>query len=192
MEKNKIIVGISGGVDSSVAAMLLKEKEYEVEALFMKNWSRQIEDGKCLWEDDVEDAMQVCNKLDISLNIVDLSEDYWEKVFKSFLTEYKNGRTPNPDVLCNKEIKFKAFLEYAESLGAKYIATGHYSRKNKKENYFQLLKSTDNNKDQSYFLCCLNQSQLDKALSKITSFFIPDAAIEPFKSNFFLDFFRIH
>ena len=102
MEKDKIIVGISGGVDSSVAAMLLKEKGYKVEALFMKNWSRQMEDGKCLWEDDVEDAMQVCNKLDISLNIVDLSEDYWEKVFKKFLTEYKSGRTPNPDVLCNK------------------------------------------------------------------------------------------
>ena len=166
-KKNKIIVGISGGVDSSVAAMLLKEKGYEVEALFMKNWSRQMEDGKCLWEDDVEDAMQVCDKLDISLNIVDLSEDYWEKVFKNFLTEYKNGRTPNPDVLCNKEIKFKAFLEYAENLGAKKIATGHYSRKNKKENYFQLLKSIDNNKDQSYFLCCLNQSQLDKALFPI-------------------------
>ena len=167
MKKDKIIVGISGGVDSSVAAMLLKEKEYEVEALFMKNWSRQIENGKCLWEDDVEDAMQVCDKLDIPLNVVDLSDDYWEKVFKNFLTEYKSGRTPNPDVLCNKEIKFKAFLEYAENLGAKKIATGHYSRKNKNENYFQLLKSIDNNKDQSYFLCCLNQSQLDKALFPI-------------------------
>ena len=97
--KSKVIVGLSGGVDSSVAAYLLLRQGYKVEALFMKNWNDQTEDGECLWEDDVEDAMQVCDKLDISLNIVDLSEDYWEKVFKNFLTEYKSGRTPNPDVL---------------------------------------------------------------------------------------------
>jgi len=166
-EKSKIIVGISGGVDSSVAAMLLKEKGYEVEALFMKNWNDQTEDGECLWEDDVEDAMQVCDKLNIPLNTVDLSRDYWEKVFKNFLTEYKSGRTPNPDVLCNKEIKFKAFLEYAESLGAEKIATGHYACKNVEGDSIQLLKSIDDNKDQSYFLCCLSQNQLDKALFPI-------------------------
>ena len=172
--KNKIIVGISGGVDSSVAAMLLKEKGYDVEALFMKNWNDQTEDGKCLWEDDVEDAMQVCDKLDIPLNTVDLSKDYWEKVFKNFLAEYKNGRTPNPDILCNKEIKFKAFLKHAENLGAKKIATGHYARINSMGNSTQLLKSVDNNKDQSYFLCCLNQSQLHKTLFPIGNLYKND------------------
>ena len=125
---NKIIVGISGGVDSSVTAMLLKEQGYEVEALFMKNWNEESEDGACMWETDVEDAMHVCDKLNIPLNTVDLSSDYWDRVFKNFLSEYKNGRTPNPDVLCNQEIKFKAFLEHAENLGATKIATGHYAR----------------------------------------------------------------
>jgi tRNA-specific 2-thiouridylase len=164
---NKIIVGISGGVDSSVTAMLLKEQGYEVEALFMKNWNDQSEDGACLWETDVEDAMLVCDKLDIPLNTVDLSSDYWDKVFKNFLSEYKNGRTPNPDVLCNQEIKFKAFLEHAENLGATKIATGHYARIKEQGKSFQLLKGLDQNKDQSYFLCRLNQAQLQKALFPI-------------------------
>lgn len=164
---NKIIVGISGGVDSSVTAMLLKEQGYDVEALFMKNWNDTSEDGACLWETDVEDAMMVCDKLDIPLNTVDLSSDYWDKVFKNFLSEYKNGRTPNPDVLCNQEIKFKAFLEHAENLGAKKIATGHYARIAEQSNQFQLLKGLDQNKDQSYFLCRLNQVQLKKALFPI-------------------------
>lgn len=164
---NKIIVGISGGVDSSVTAMLLKEQGHEVEALFMKNWNDQSEDGACLWEADVEDAMMVCDKLDIPLNTVDLSSDYWDKVFKNFLSEYKNGRTPNPDVLCNQEIKFKAFLKHAENLGANQIATGHYARVQKQNNAFQLLKGRDQNKDQSYFLCRLNQAQLQKALFPI-------------------------
>ena len=174
MKKNKIIIGISGGVDSSVAAMLLKEKGYEVEALFMKNWNDQTENGKCLWENDVKDAMQVCDKLSIPLNTVDLSKDYWEKVFKNFLTEYKNGRTPNPDVLCNKEIKFKAFLEHAENLGAEKIATGHYACKSMNGDSIKLLKSIDNNKDQSYFLCCLNQNQLDKTLFPIGKLYKKD------------------
>ncbi|MCZ6803960.1 MAG: tRNA 2-thiouridine(34) synthase MnmA [Proteobacteria bacterium] len=164
---NKIIVGISGGVDSSVTAMLLKEQGHEVEALFMKNWNEQSEEGACLWETDVEDAMQVCDKLDIPLNTVDLSADYRDKVFKNFLSAYKNGRTPNPDVLCNQEIKFKAFLEHAENRGAKQIATGHYARIHSQGNSLQLLKGLDQNKDQSYFLCCLNQAQLRKALFPI-------------------------
>jgi tRNA-uridine 2-sulfurtransferase len=164
---NKIIVGISGGVDSSVTAMLLKEQGYEVEALFMKNWNEEAEDGACMWETDVEDAMHVCDKLDIPLNTVDLSSDYWDKVFKNFLSEYKNGRTPNPDVLCNQEIKFKAFLEHAENLGANKIATGHYARIHQQHNIFQLLKGLDQNKDQSYFLCRLNQVQLQKTLFPI-------------------------
>ncbi len=171
---NKLIVGISGGVDSSVTAMLLKEQGYEVEALFMKNWNEQSGDGACMWETDVEDAMLVCDKLDIPLNTVDLSSDYWDKVFKNFLTEYKNGRTPNPDVLCNQEIKFKAFLEHAENLGASQIATGHYARINEQNGLFQLLKGRDQNKDQSYFLCRLNQRQLQKALFPIGDLDKPD------------------
>lgn len=167
LKDNKIIVGISGGVDSSVTAMLLKEQGHNVEALFMKNWNDQSEDGACMWETDVEDAMQVCDKLDIPLNTVDLSSDYWDKVFKNFLSEYKNGRTPNPDVLCNQEIKFKAFLEHSENLGANQIATGHYARIHQQDDSFQLLKGLDQNKDQSYFLCRLNQAQLKKALFPI-------------------------
>ncbi len=147
--------------------MLLKEQGYRVEALFMKNWNDQSEDGACMWEADIEDAMLVCDKLDIPLNTVDLSSDYWDKVFKNFLSEYKNGRTPNPDVLCNQEIKFKAFLEHAENLGANQIATGHYARIHSQGNSFQLLKGLDKNKDQSYFLCRLNQTQLQKALFPI-------------------------
>ncbi len=161
--QEKIIVGISGGVDSSVTAMLLKQQGYKVEALFMKNWNEASEDGGCLWENDVEDAMHVCDKLDIPLNTVDLSADYWNHVFENFLTEYKSGRTPNPDVLCNQEIKFKAFLEHAEKLGADAIATGHYARIRETDNGFQLLKGVDSNKDQSYFLCRLDQAQLQKA-----------------------------
>ena len=163
----KIIVGISGGVDSSVAAMLLKEEGYNVEALFMKNWNDYEDDGRCLWEHDVEDAMLVCDKLNIPLNTVDLSKKYWEKVFKKFLDEYKKGRTPNPDVLCNREIKFKAFLEYAKKLGAEKIATGHYACLKKENGISQLLKSFDVNKDQSYFLCQLNQNQLNNSLFPI-------------------------
>ena len=163
----KIIVGISGGVDSSVTALLLKEQGYDVEALFMKNWNDQAEDGACMWEADVEDAMLVCDKLEIPLNTVDLSSDYWDKVFKNFLSEYKNGRTPNPDVLCNQEIKFKAFLEHAENLGAEKIATGHYARIHEQHGAYQLLKGLDPNKDQSYFLCRLTQAQLQKAFFPI-------------------------
>ena len=166
-KNNKIIVGISGGVDSSVAAMLLKENGYDVEGIFMKNWNDHAENGRCLWEDDVQDAMMVCDKLKIPMNTIDLSENYWEKVFKKFLREYKNGRTPNPDVLCNREIKFKAFLEHAQALGAKKIATGHYACLKKNNNKSQLLKSNDSNKDQSYFLCHLNQNQLNNALFPI-------------------------
>lgn len=164
---DKLIVGISGGVDSSVTAMLLKEQGHNVEALFMKNWNDKSEDGACMWEADVEDAMMVCDKLDIPLNTVDLSSEYWDNVFKNFLTEYKSGRTPNPDVLCNQEIKFKAFLQHAENLGANQIATGHYARIGENNGSFQLLKGLDQNKDQSYFLCRLNQKQLAKALFPI-------------------------
>ncbi|HSR62971.1 MAG TPA: tRNA 2-thiouridine(34) synthase MnmA [Gammaproteobacteria bacterium] len=164
MENRKVIVGLSGGVDSSVTALLLKERGFDVEALFMRNWNESGTDGGCLWEADVEDAMHVCDTLGIPLNTVDLSSAYWEDVFSHFLEEYKNGRTPNPDVLCNQEVKFTAFMEHAKQLGADRIATGHYARIKEGRGTFELLKGLDSNKDQSYFLCRLGQSQLRQSL----------------------------
>ena len=160
----KIIVGVSGGVDSSVAAILLLEQGYEVEALFMKNWDESDEAGACIWEADVEDALAVCEKLGIRLNTVDLSQAYWHKVFRQFLDEYSRGRTPNPDILCNQEIKFRAFLDHAASLDAARIATGHYADIRVHEGRHLLYKGADLNKDQSYFLCRLTQEQLGQSL----------------------------
>jgi len=160
----KVIVGLSGGVDSSVTALLLKQQGYDVEALFMKNWNEGSPDGGCSWEADVEDAMLVCERLGISLNTIDLSSRYWEDVFKSFLDDYQAGLTPNPDVLCNQEIKFRAFMDYALRLGADNIATGHYARIIETAGKYQLHKGADTNKDQSYFLCRLTQQQLSKSL----------------------------
>jgi tRNA-specific 2-thiouridylase len=167
MTHKKIIVGLSGGVDSSVAALLLLESGYEVEGLFMKNWDERSPEGNCMWEADVEDAMHVCQTLGIPLNTVDLSAAYWTGVFSHFIEEYKSGRTPNPDVLCNQEIKFRAFLDHALQLGANMIATGHYARIARQDESFQLLKGLDKNKDQSYFLCRLNQEQLAMSLFPI-------------------------
>jgi tRNA-specific 2-thiouridylase len=159
----RVIVGLSGGVDSSVSALLLKQQGYQVEGLFMRNWE-ETGDTHCTVDQDLLDAQTVCSKLGIRLHTENFSTDYWDRVFTHFLSEYKAGRTPNPDVLCNKEIKFKSFLYHALRLGADYIATGHYAGVQKKYDFYQLLKGVDKNKDQSYFLHLLNQEQLAKTL----------------------------
>ena len=161
---------MSGGVDSSVAALLLLEQGYEVEGLFMKNWEEDDDADYCAAAVDLNDAESVCEKLDIKLHTINFSSEYWDRVFKHFLDEYSAGRTPNPDILCNKEIKFRAFLEHAKSLGAEKIATGHYVRTRKQDNKTQLLRGLDNNKDQSYFLHALNQYQLSHTLFPIGEF----------------------
>lgn len=160
-----VITGMSGGVDSSVAAYLLKEDGYTVQGMFMKNWEDDDTESVCTASEDRLDAKLVCDELNIPLHHVNFAKEYKENVFSYFLQEYKAGRTPNPDILCNSEIKFKYFLDYASRLGADYIATGHYvrSRKNS-DGSFSLLKGIDDNKDQSYFLHLLNQEQLSKSL----------------------------
>ncbi|PNW28560.1 tRNA 2-thiouridine(34) synthase MnmA [Formosa algae] len=169
----RVIVGLSGGVDSSVAAYILQQQGYEVIGLFMKNWhddSVTISD-ECPWLDDSNDAMLVAEKLGIPFQTVDLSEQYKERIVDYMFKEYENGRTPNPDVLCNREIKFDVFMKIALDLGADYVATGHYCRKGilnaGEDETYQLLAGVDGNKDQSYFLCQLSQDQLAKALFPI-------------------------
>tara|TARA_B100000378_G_scaffold156754_1_gene126285 strand:- start:326 stop:1519 length:1194 start_codon:yes stop_codon:yes gene_type:complete len=173
VKKEKVVVGLSGGVDSSVTAYLLKEQGYEVIGLFMKNWhddSVTISD-ECPWLDDSNDAMLVAEKLGIPFQTIDLSEQYKERIVDYMFNEYERGRTPNPDVLCNREIKFDVFMKIALSLGADYVATGHYCRKGETqvngETVYQLLAGKDKNKDQSYFLCQLSQEQLAKTLFPI-------------------------
>ncbi|MCF6325634.1 MAG: tRNA 2-thiouridine(34) synthase MnmA [Gammaproteobacteria bacterium] len=160
----QIIVGMSGGVDSSVTALLLQQQGLSVSGVFMKNWQDKDPDGTCPAAIDANDAMRVCDKIGIPMDAVNFASEYWDRVFQYFLDEYKSGRTPNPDILCNKEIKFKAFLDYAIQQGADKIATGHYARITEKDGHFKLLKGKDNNKDQSYFLYTLGQTQLSKAL----------------------------
>ncbi|QCI24339.1 tRNA 2-thiouridine(34) synthase MnmA [Buchnera aphidicola (Muscaphis stroyani)] len=159
---------MSGGVDSSVSAWLLKQKNYQVEGLFMKNWEEDDKHKYCNSAKDLHDAELVCEKLKISLHKINFSQEYWENVFEHFLKEHKKGKTPNPDILCNKEIKFKVFLKYAiKELRADYIATGHYARIKKIKNKYFLFKGTDLNKDQSYFLYTLKDNQLKKILFPI-------------------------
>ena len=162
--QQRVIVGMSGGVDSSVAALLLLEQGYQVEGLFMKNWEEDDSEDYCSAAVDLADAQSVSDQLGIKLHTANFSSEYWDRVFAYFLEEYSAGRTPNPDVMCNKEIKFKAFLDHALTLGADKIATGHYARIAYQNDQYHMLKGVDNNKDQSYFLYTLGQYQLAHSL----------------------------
>ena len=164
MSKQKVVVGMSGGVDSSVTAWLLKEAGYEVVGLFMKNWEDDDDSEYCSTRQDWIDVVSVADLIGIDVEAVNFAAEYKDRVFAEFLREYSAGRTPNPDVLCNAEIKFKAFLDHAISLGAETIATGHYARVREADGRFELLKAKDLTKDQSYFLHRLNQAQLSKTL----------------------------
>lgn len=181
----KVVVGMSGGVDSTVAAFLLKQQGYEVYGVFMKNWDSALNNDIlgnptraqpiCQAELDYQDVLQVCQEIGISCEMIDFVEAYWQKVFQYFLSEYKKYRTPNPDIMCNKEIKFKAFLEYAKSLGADYVATGHYARIERDEKgATYLLKGADLNKDQSYFLSQVSTEQLTDILFPLGNYTKPE------------------
>ena len=173
-ENTKVIIGLSGGVDSAVAAYLLKEQGYQVEALFMKNWEEDDDTDYCSAAVDLADAQQICEVLDIPLRTANFSFEYWDRVFEYFLIEYKAGRTPNPDIICNKEIKFKAFLDYAMDLGADFIATGHYAQRVNRDSHALMLRGIDDNKDQSYFLYTLGQKALSHTLFPLGNIIKPE------------------
>lgn len=184
MNGNRVIVGLSGGVDSAVAAHLLQQQGYEVEALFMKNWDEDDEAGHCPAEQDLIEARAVAKLLGIHLRTISFSSEYWDKVFEYFLAEYRAGRTPNPDILCNQEIKFRAFLDYALGLGADWIATGHYARVKGEINARRLLKGLDPDKDQSYFLYRLGQRALNHTLFPLGELHKPEVRAMAERENF--------
>ncbi|MCK6257871.1 tRNA 2-thiouridine(34) synthase MnmA [Fictibacillus sp. KIGAM418] len=165
--ETRVVIGMSGGVDSSVAALLLKQQGYDVIGIFMKNWDDTDEFGVCTATEDYNDVIAVANQIGIPYYAVNFEKEYWDKVFTYFLEEYKAGRTPNPDVICNKEIKFKAFLDHAMNLGADFVATGHYARVVEEEGEAKMLRGVDENKDQTYFLNQLSQEQIEKTMFPI-------------------------
>lgn len=189
----KVILGLSGGVDSAVAAINLINDGYEVEACFMRNWDSMLNNDVlgnpndfndiCPQEKDYMDALDVANKLGIKLHRIDFVKEYWDNVFEYFLSEYKKGRTPNPDILCNKEIKFKCFLDFALKQGADYIAMGHYANVEHTDHGSYLVRAVDQNKDQTYFLCQLTSAQLDKALFPIGNMIKPEVREVALKYN---------
>jgi len=170
-EQKHVIVGLSGGVDSAVAALLLQRQGYRVSGLFMKNWEDDDDDAYCASRQDLIDVVSLADKLGLDVEVVNFAAEYRERVFAEFLREYQAGRTPNPDILCNSEIKFKAFLDHALQLGADYIATGHYAGVREFAGRYQLLKAEDGTKDQSYFLYRLNQAQLGKTLFPLANLY---------------------
>ena len=185
MRKKKVVIGMSGGVDSSVAAWMLKEQGYDVVGLFMKNWEDDDDSEYCSTRQDWIDAASVADVVGVDIEAVNFAAEYKDRVFAEFLREYQAGRTPNPDVLCNAEIKFKAFLDHAMKLGADLIATGHYARvrENTASGSFELLKAFDATKDQSYFLHRLSQAQLSKSLFPLGEIRKPRCARSPKNSS---------
>ncbi|MGX7446915.1 tRNA 2-thiouridine(34) synthase MnmA [Dolosigranulum pigrum] len=171
----RVVVGMSGGVDSSATALKLKREGYDVVGIFMKNWDDTDENGVCTATEDYKDVQAVANQIGIPYYSVNFEKEYWNKVFEYFLDEYKKGRTPNPDVICNKEIKFKAFLDYAMDLGADYVATGHYARVERDDDgTVHMLRGVDSNKDQTYFLNQLSQDQLQRVMFPLGEMEKPD------------------
>lgn len=169
--KTRVVVGMSGGVDSSVTALLLKRQGYDVVGVFMKNWDDTDENGVCTATEDYKDVAKVATQIGIPYYSVNFEKEYWDRVFKYFIAEYKKGRTPNPDVICNKEIKFKAFIEYAHQLGAEYVATGHYADlKADADGNMHLMRAADPHKDQTYFLSQLDHAQLDHVLFPLAGY----------------------
>lgn len=179
-----IMVGMSGGVDSSVAALLLQQQGHNIRGLFMKNWEEDDEKGYCSATVDLEDAAAVAKQLGIELLTRNFSSEYWDNVFQDFLVEYRRGRTPNPDVICNKEIKFKVFLNHALELGSEYIATGHYARIESRNGFYHLLKARDKDKDQSYFLYTLQQQQLSKTVFPLGELHKSDVRLQAKRVHF--------
>ena len=184
---NQVMVAMSGGVDSSVAALLLMQAGTSIAGMFMKNWEEDDRFGTCPAEEDAADALGVAENLGITLHRRNFAAEYWDYVFEDFLSEYRAGRTPNPDILCNREIKFKTFLEHAQDLGAEFIATGHYVRRDQKNGVHRLLRGLDDNKDQSYFLYTIGQEQLARTLFPVGELAKPEVRVLAGQAGF-----RVH